>query len=225
MRYNFNSRALASKFREVLQAARFFSFSLKSGHFAHKNRRNVMTAANSAQTASGKTLGVAPGLFGYFLKCLKNPDFTGHASRKEFWGFSLFALAAQLILLLIVGAILAAHLRVFSGVFAAPAYILNFYSGPWPTLYKTALLLFSMPLIVSFFAVFFRRMHDIGRSGWQPILWFALASLCFLAAASWGWGSGMVYLMLYGAWFLVSVYLTFLLCRNGIRPCEQKAGH
>jgi uncharacterized membrane protein YhaH (DUF805 family) len=153
-------------------------------------------------------------IFGYFLKCLKNPDFNGRAPRKEYWSFSLFAFIAEFILILIVGAILAVHLRTFNWAFTSASNFFNFYYGPWPILYKFAILLFSMPFIVSHFAVFIRRMHDTGRSGWR-ILWLAPASLGLIAGGSWGWGNPLVYLLLYGTWFIISIYLLFLLCIDG----------
>jgi len=75
----------------------------------------------------------------FYLKVLQNyAQFTGRASRSEFWYFQLFNLVASFI----VGFV--------GGLLDAP--VLNS--------------IYSLAVIVPSVAVWIRRMHDVGRSGW-----------------------------------------------------------
>jgi len=70
-------------------------------------------------------------------------DFEGKSNLKEYW--------MPVLINIIVGAILGALGRMF-GIF-------NFIDG-----------IYGLVIIVPFFALFVRRMHDIGKSGWN-FLW------------------------------------------------------
>ncbi len=79
----------------------------------------------------------------YYLDVLQNKyaDFDGRARRSEYWFFQLFNLIAIFAL-----AMLAAMFRSDYGFIIVFIYILG--------------------IIVPYFAVITRRLHDVGKSGW-----------------------------------------------------------
>ncbi|MDP3697718.1 MAG: DUF805 domain-containing protein [Candidatus Taylorbacteria bacterium] len=103
----------------------------------------------------------------YYLTVLKKyAAFNGRAQRKEFWYFVLFDSLIQLLLLFLLGK------YTLSGQYYAPIWLAN-----WPfwiyTLVSTVLSwlagLFWIYILVSMIpriAMFVRRMHDVGKSGW-----------------------------------------------------------
>ena len=104
----------------------------------------------------------------YFIDCLtkKYACFSGRARRQEYWLFVLFNFIASTILKFIAGALIS-----MTGL-AVLAII--------PLLY-------SLAVLIPGFAVFFRRLHDTGRSGWWwllafiPIIgWIVLIVFCCL---------------------------------------------
>ena len=104
----------------------------------------------------------------YFVDCLtkKYACFSGRARRQEYWLFVLFNFIASTILKFIAGALIS-----MTGL-AVLAII--------PLLY-------SLAVLIPGFAVFFRRLHDTGRSGWWwllafiPIIgWIVLIVFCCL---------------------------------------------
>jgi len=93
-------------------------------------------------------------LFGYYIKCFKNyVKFDGRARRKEYWGFYLFNCLAE-IALAIVGAVL--------GVFAAIVPVVGAIVSGGFTLIS---MLYSLAVVLPMFAVWMRRLHDVGKSG------------------------------------------------------------
>ena len=89
----------------------------------------------------------------YFIDCLtkKYACFSGRARRQEYWLFVLFNIIAGII----VG--------VISGVLVSVTNVAAFaFLG---TIYNLAVL-------IPGFAVFVRRMHDIGKSGWWWLISF-----------------------------------------------------
>lgn len=88
----------------------------------------------------------------WYLKVLRQyADFEGRAGRKEFWVFMLFhALASMVcgILDMVLGT---------SDVFGGAGLMVTAYN---------------LPLLIPFFAVSVRRLHDSGRSAWWWIVWF-----------------------------------------------------
>ena len=93
----------------------------------------------------------------YFIDCLtkKYACFSGRARRQEYWLFVLFNIIAGII----VG--------VISGVLVSVTNVTAFaFLG---TIYNLAVLIPS-------FAVFCRRMHDTGRSGW----WWLIGLIPFV---------------------------------------------
>jgi uncharacterized membrane protein YhaH (DUF805 family) len=100
----------------------------------------------------------------YYLKVLQNyANFSGRARRSEYWYFALFNLFA-----IISTAILD---RLFGTTF-------DMGFGPSPYGYITILYYFF--IFIPSLAVFVRRLHDVGKSGW-----FILISLIPLIGAIW----------------------------------------
>jgi uncharacterized membrane protein YhaH (DUF805 family) len=104
----------------------------------------------------------------YFIDCLtkKYACFSGRARRQEYWLFVLFNIIAGII----VG--------VISGVLVSVTNVTAFaFLG---TIYNLAVL-------IPGFAVLFRRLHDIGKSGWWWLIafiplfgWIVLIVFCCL---------------------------------------------
>ena len=96
---------------------------------------------------------------------LKFKDFSGRATRSEFWWFQLFFVANI------------AFFRAISGEVLADGY------G------DLVFLLVFLPLLVPSLAVTFRRLHDLGYPGWISLgvfipymnLWFVFVLMAFLA--------------------------------------------
>ncbi len=89
----------------------------------------------------------------------KYADFTGRATRAEYWWWVL----ATTIVSLAISAI-DSFVSAVSGAY--------FYS-PFSTIYSLAILLPNL-------AVTARRLHDTGKSGWWQLVWFAIAILAVI---------------------------------------------
>lgn len=87
-------------------------------------------------------------LFGYYLKCFREyVMFSGRARRKEFWGFTLF----YFIFLIAASVIDVLLLDDDSG----NGFFFNLYRLIW---------------FIPGMAVLWRRLHDVGHSGWYALL-------------------------------------------------------
>ena len=89
----------------------------------------------------------------YFIDCLtkKYACFSGRARRQEYWLFFLFNLIASIIIN-VIGGVLAGATGVDAFAFLVAIY--------------------SLAVLIPGFAVFCRRMHDTGRSGWWWLIGF-----------------------------------------------------
>ena len=97
--------------------------------------------------------------------------FGGRATRSEYWWWVLFIAIADLILIVVDDVIVNA---------------LGDY-GPFGTLFWLATLLPGLAVTV-------RRLHDIGKSGWWLLAWYAIPFAAWLAA---------------GVMFIVAVVVTY----------------
>ena len=104
----------------------------------------------------------------YYIDCItkKYACFSGRARRKEYWMFVLFNFIAGFIVGLIAG-----FLAGLTNV-AELAYLGAIYN---------------LAVLIPSFAVFFRRLHDIGKSGWWWLIvlvpfvgWIVLLVFCCL---------------------------------------------
>ena len=89
----------------------------------------------------------------YFIDCLtkKYACFSGRARRQEYWLFFLFNLIASIIIGVIAG-VLVRVTNVTAFAFLGTIY--------------------NLAVLIPGFAVFVRRMHDIGKSGWWWLIGF-----------------------------------------------------
>ena len=89
----------------------------------------------------------------YFIDCLtkKYACFSGRARRQEYWLFVLFNLIASIIIGVIAG-VLVRVTNVTAFAFLGTIY--------------------NLAVLIPGFAVFVRRMHDIGKSGWWWLIAF-----------------------------------------------------
>ncbi|MBL7023170.1 MAG: DUF805 domain-containing protein [Candidatus Marinimicrobia bacterium] len=101
----------------------------------------------------------------WYLKVVRDnyANFTGRAQRIEYWMFLLVNMFFSLV---------AAILDNIAGT--------TFYFGGEPVLfnYGWIYLLYSIAIFIPGFAVFVRRLHDTGRTGW----WFLIAVIPFIGA-------------------------------------------
>lgn len=87
----------------------------------------------------------------WYLKCFKQyADFSGRARRKEYWHFVLFNVIISFVLGFIDG---------FTGMIISEEYSLGVLSG-----------IYSLAVLIPGIAVGVRRLHDIGKSGWNYFL-------------------------------------------------------
>ncbi len=149
-------------------------------------------------------------LWGYFAKCFKNyASFSGRARRKEFWGFMLFYYIFYFGL-----AVIGTIISIASGDISGTA------GNVLPGLWGLAALLPSL-------AVFFRRLHDVGKSGWNwllPIIPFIglLIGVVILVAVDVKIGTIVTAISVI-AMIPVSIYILILCCTKG-NPAENKYG-
>ncbi len=85
----------------------------------------------------------------WFLKVVKEhyADFNGRARRKEYWMYMLIYVIMMTVLQVV-------------------AIILALISGILGTIIGVIIALLSLALLAPSLAVFVRRMHDVGKSGW-----------------------------------------------------------
>jgi uncharacterized membrane protein YhaH (DUF805 family) len=98
-----------------------------------------------------------------YLKVFKNyANFKGRASRREYWVFSLINALILLILFWLCNL-----LFTYSGELETG--LLNTVLNVATIIFIFALIIFILGLIVPSYALFVRRVHDSGRSGWHAI--------------------------------------------------------
>ena len=108
-------------------------------------------------------------LFTYWLECFTKhyADFSGRARRREYWGTVLFNALIQAglsIILSIVATILFSSIEINGEVTFSPLFFL---------LLDTPIYIYLLIWLLPGLAVAVRRLHDIGKSGWN-LLWILL---------------------------------------------------
>ena len=108
-------------------------------------------------------------LFTYWGECFTKhyADFSGRARRREYWGTMLFNVLIQIglnIILSIVATILLSSIKINGEVTFSPLFFL---------LLDTPIYIYSLIWLLPGLAVSVRRLHDIGKSGWN-LLWILL---------------------------------------------------
>ncbi|WP_304716891.1 MULTISPECIES: DUF805 domain-containing protein [Neisseria] len=92
-------------------------------------------------------------LFALFLETLtkRYAQFSGRASRREFWGFALFSVVVEIAILFVAGIMFEIN-KSLGSIFGLLCW------------------LFVIALVIPHLSVGVRRLHDIGKSGW----WFLI---------------------------------------------------
>ena len=108
-------------------------------------------------------------LFTYWLECFTKhyADFSGRARRREYWGTVLFNVIVQVALnvaLVAVLAILFSSIEINGEVTVSPLLFV---------LINIPRYIYSLVWFLPSLAVAVRRLHDIGKSGWN-LLWILL---------------------------------------------------
>lgn len=108
-------------------------------------------------------------LFTYWLECFTKhyADFSGRARRSEYWGTVLFnglIQAGLSIILSIVATILFSSIEINGEVTLSPLFFL---------LPDIPIYIYGLVWLLPGLAVAVRRLHDIGKSGWN-LLWILL---------------------------------------------------
>ena len=108
-------------------------------------------------------------LFTYWLECFTKhyADFSGRARRSEYWGTVLFnglIQAGLSIILSIVATILFSSIEIIGEVTFSPGFCL---------LPDIPIYIYGLVWLLPGLAVAVRRLHDIGKSGWN-LLWILL---------------------------------------------------
>ena len=89
----------------------------------------------------------------------KYADFSGRATRAEFWWWKLAVYIASFILAIIDGS------------------ILSFSQGG---AYSPLQMIFGLAILLPSLAVTARRLHDIGKTGWWQLVWIAIAVIAWI---------------------------------------------
>lgn len=103
--------------------------------------------------------------------CLrKYADFSGRATRAEFWWWVLVTALVSFVINAIESAF---------GIFGGRLLPIPYFIGidPLSTIYTLAILLPGLAVTV-------RRLHDIGRTGWWQLVWIMIALAGFIPVAS-----------------------------------------
>jgi len=119
-------------------------------------------------------------LFTYWLECFTKhyADFSGRARRREYWGTALFNVIVQVALnvaLVAVLAILFSSIEINGEVTVSPLLFV---------LINIPRYIYSLVWLLPSLAVAVRRLHDIGKSGWN-LLWIFLPIIGWIMLIYW----------------------------------------
>ena len=119
-------------------------------------------------------------LFTYWLECFTKhyADFSGRARRSEYWGTVLFnglIQAGLSIILSIVATILFSSIEINGEVTFSPLFFL---------LPDIPIYIYGLVWLLPGLAVAVRRLHDIGKSGWN-VLWGLLPIIGWILLIYW----------------------------------------
>ena len=104
----------------------------------------------------------------------KYSDFSGRASRSEFWYFALFVLIYALVIGFLAGIILAIQYPAISD--QEVDYFFDSFG-----------LFFLLPILLPSFTVTARRFHDFGHSGWIQIGFYFVMGILEIMNTTQGW--------------------------------------
>lgn len=122
----------------------------------------------------------------WFFKCFKHyADFSGRARRREYWWFVLINFIIGILLMI-------GYFPQYLNIMMEPSedpmesmqQMFTLYTNP----FYIISLVYSLAILIPNLAVWTRRLHDIGRSGWWIVIFFVLA---FVFAILAGIGAGL----------------------------------
>lgn len=133
-------------------------------------------SASGPAPASVDYTGEDLSLWAYFVRAItqRYADGNGRARRKEFWGFTLFAVLIAWIPLIVFGVAAAAIDPSLESEAAAATFGFGF------VIFGLFMLAITIPSI----AIYARRLHDVGMSGWLYLLAFVPFGNIFLFVVS-----------------------------------------
>lgn len=153
---------------------------------------------------------------GWMILPLKRyADFRGRSRRKEFWMWVLFLVIAEIVLMILDGA-LGLGGRGVTGSTVHDANRIGAFahaSGGFLTG------LFALAVLIPNLAVQVRRLHDLDRSGWWivlPMILYILGAILFFAGAAGGGGAMEIIggVLMFGG-FIVAIVLLVWFCLPG----------
>ena len=104
----------------------------------------------------------------------KYSDFSGRASRSEFWYFALFIVIYALVIGFLSGIILAIQYPEMSD------QDIDYF-------YDSFAMLFLLPIVLPSLTVTARRFHDFGHSGWIQIGFYFVMGILEIMNTTQGW--------------------------------------
>ena len=119
-------------------------------------------------------------LFTYWLECFTKHyvDFSGRARRSEYWGTVLFNVIAQVVLSVVLVAVLVIWFS--STEMNADVSVVRLSL----IMIKAVRSLYNLIWLLPGLAVAVRRLHDIGKSGWN-LLWIFLPIIGWIMLIYW----------------------------------------
>ena len=152
MAIDLTKRPLENPENHSANSGKGISFEKSSAPTSAAQNKAAATAPKAAHGSQGQTTEQVIEDFStwqYYLKAFQLfGNMKGRARRKEYWGFALWTTVISFAMLVVDGAL------GFDGEYS-PAYSLYVLAAFIPAI-----------------AVFVRRMHDVGRSGWWFLIYF-----------------------------------------------------
>ena len=152
MAIDLTKRPLENPENHSANSGKGISFEKSSASASAAQNKAAATAPEAAHGSQGQTTEQVIEDFStwqYYLKAFQLfGNMKGRARRKEYWGFALWTTVISFAMLVVDGAL------GFDGEYS-PAYSL-----------------YALAAFIPGIAVWVRRMHDVGRSGWWFLIYF-----------------------------------------------------
>ncbi len=156
----------------------------------------------------------------WFFKCFKQyADFSGRARRKEYWWFTVINFIIMLIFIigLMVPIFKMSYAVAMSGGdiedFSEMEMVVTMLKNPFIYIY----LIYYLAVLVPSIAVFVRRMHDIGRSGYWAFLYFGASIIAQIINLG-NYGTGVTIIIGMALLFIAILFLVWLFTDSQYGP-------
>lgn len=156
----------------------------------------------------------------WFIKCFKQyADFSGRARRKEFWWFTVINFIIMLIFIigLMVPIVKMSYDVAMSGGdledFNEMEMVVAMLKNPIIYIY----LIYYLAVLVPRIAVFVRRLHDIGRSGYWAFLYFGASIIAQIINLG-NYGTGVYIIIAMALLFIAILFLVWLFTDSQYGP-------